>query len=77
MQSLEQIVKQNGTTKADIEGGSFTLTEDGIRVPIFAGTVVEQIDEIEKAFDAFVCPESRAEEWRTKLGAALTELDNQ
>jgi hypothetical protein len=45
MYNLEAIQKYNGTTKADIEGGSFQIV-DGIRVPIFTGVAGEQIDSL-------------------------------
>lgn len=44
MYGIEETIARNGSTKADIEGGSFTLTADGIQVPIFAGIAGAQID---------------------------------
>jgi hypothetical protein len=49
MFSINDIIARNKSTKADIEGGSFTLTTDGIRVPIFTGVAGEQIDSISLA----------------------------
>jgi len=46
MFSINDIIARNKSTKADIEGGSFTLTTDGIRVPIFTGVAGEQIDSL-------------------------------
>ena len=43
MYNLEAIKKYNGTTAADIEGGSFII-RDGVRVPITGGQVEAQID---------------------------------
>jgi hypothetical protein len=70
MYGIEETIARNGSTKADIEGGSFTLTSDGIRVPVFTGIAGEQIDSLE-------CPESRTEERRAELRAALDALENQ
>lgn len=69
MRDLSKIIEANRNTKADIEGGSFQVI-DGIRVPIFAGIAGEQIDSLE-------CPESRTEERRAELRAALDALENQ
>lgn len=68
MYGLEETIARNGSTKADIEGGSFQVV-DGIRVPIFAGIAGEQIDSLE-------CPESRTEERRAELRRALDDLNN-
>jgi len=46
MFGIDGIIARNKSTKADIEGGSFTLTTDGIRVPIFTGVAGAQIDSI-------------------------------
>ncbi len=43
MRDLSQIVADNKTTQADIEGGSFVI-RDGVRVPINPGIAGEQID---------------------------------
>jgi len=43
MRDLSQIVADNKTTEADIQGGSFVI-RDGVRVPINPGIAGEQID---------------------------------
>ena len=49
MYGIEETIARNGSTKADIEGGSFQIV-DGVRVPIFAGVAGEQIDSQEHCF---------------------------
>lgn len=68
MYGIEETIARNGSTREDIEGGSFQVV-DGIRVPIFSGIAGEQIDSLE-------CPESHAEERRAELRKALDELNN-
>ena len=45
MYGIEETIARNGSTKADIEGGSFQIV-DGVRVPIFAGIAGAQIDSL-------------------------------
>lgn len=65
MRDLTEITKANGSTQADIEGGSF-FVRDGIRIPIFAGVTGAQIDAAERL--EYLRGELRAE------GISVSEL---